>query len=96
MVEVIYDFDIEGALSEDPFLDRYEITVMFEQTRESIGKGIQRKLEGIACAEHEAAPKITITGRYDAGQEEFDIQYHIDTCCPIFMAQVIKTLNSIN
>ena len=96
MVEIIYDFDIEGALHEDPFLDRYEITVMFEQTRASIGQGLKRKLEHITCAEHGAAPKLTITGRYDAEREEFDIGYNVDTCCKLFLVQVIKILNQVN
>jgi hypothetical protein len=96
MVKVEYDFDIEGALQEDPFLDSYEISLMFEQTKQSIGKGLERKLEGITCDEHEDSPTITITGRYDGESEQMDINYHVDTCCKMFMVRVIKILNTVN
>lgn len=96
MAIIVYDFDIEGALQDDPFLDRYEIGMMFEQTRQSLEGGLNRKLEGLACDEHAKEPTITITGRYNAAAEQFEMDYHIDTCCALFMVRVVKALNTIN
>jgi hypothetical protein len=96
MVKVQYDFDIEGALQEDPFLDSYEISLMFEQTKQSMGTALERKLAGVTCDEHGATPTITITGRYNGESEQLDINYHIDTCCKLFMVRVVKLLNTIN
>jgi len=94
MAKIQYDFDIEGVLQDDPFLDRYQIALMFEQTKQSIERSLRRKLTGITCDEHHSKPVITITGRYNSEHEELDIQYHLDTCCQLFMVQVIKILNS--
>lgn len=96
MVKVEYDFDIEGALNDDPFLDRYEINSMFEQTKQSMGNALARKLETMTCDEHGETPTIIISGRYNGETEQFDITYNIDTCCKLFLAQVIKTLNNVN
>lgn len=96
MAKVIFDFDIDGALQADPYLDSYTINYMFEQTKASIGKGLDRKLDGIICAEHGAEPTVTITGRYSGDAEKMDIDYHVDTCCKLFMVQVVKRLNNVN
>jgi hypothetical protein len=96
MTHIQYDFDIDGALHENPFLDRYELHLMFEQTKQSLHKALARKLGDMTCGEHGEAATITISGRYDAEREEMDIQYHIDTCCKLFTVRVVKTLNSVN
>ncbi|MEL6407355.1 MAG: hypothetical protein AAFV98_01130 [Chloroflexota bacterium] len=96
MSKIVFDFDVEGALHADPYLDQVTLNYLFAQTKESIGKGIERKLSNLTCAEHGEEPTITITGTYSGSAEQLDISYHIDTCCQIFMAQVIKTLNAIN
>src|SRR5690606_34412522 len=85
MLKVDYDFDIDGALHEDPFLDSYEINLMFEQTKQSMTHAMTRKLEGIICDEHGEAPVITIIGRYNAETEQFDITYNVNTCCKLFL-----------
>jgi hypothetical protein len=96
MAEIRFDFDIEGALQEDPYLDRFQLDYLFEQTRRSMASDLERKLAGIRCEEHDREPVITITGRYDGEQEEMDIQYHIDTCCQMFMVRVVRTINNVN
>jgi hypothetical protein len=96
MTKGVYDFDIEGALQEDPFLDRYEISLMFEQTKQSMGQALERQLAGITCDEHGEEPTITITGRYNGETEQFDINYHLDTCCKLFMVRVVKLINNVN
>lgn len=95
MLEITYDFDIDGILHEDPFLDRYQIQWMFDQTRQSIETTLQRKLAGVVCEEHGEAPKVLITGRYDAEAEQLDVQYNLDTCCKLFLVRVVKTLNNV-
>ncbi len=88
------DFDIDGALQADPFLDRYELSMLFEQTRRSMAAALQRQLADAVCEEHDKEPVITITGRYDTEREELDIQYHLDTCCKPFMLRVIQRMNN--
>jgi len=95
VLEIEYDFDIDGVLREDPFLDRYQISLMFDQTRQSIESGLQRKLAGVVCEEHGEPPKILISGRYNAEIEEFDVQYNVDTCCKLFLVRVVKMLNTV-
>ncbi len=96
MAEIKFDFDIDGALREDPYLDSFQLSYMFEQTRQSLTSALERKLGGVTCAEHGKEPIITITGRYDAEKEEMDIQYHIEPCCQLFMVRVVKLLNNVN
>lgn len=96
MVKIIYDFDIEGVMRQDPFLSSYEVQLMFDQTKQSLGKALDRKLANTTCDEHGEPPTITLTGRYDTEREEMDVQYHVDTCCKLFMVRVIKTLNNVN
>lgn len=96
MVKILYEFDIEGAIQEDPFLSEYELGLMFEQTKRSLGVGLERQLGHLRCDDHNDEPTITITGNYDAEREELDVQYHVDTCCKLFMVRVIKTMNNVN
>jgi hypothetical protein len=92
-LEINFDFDTEGAAHEDALLDTYELNVMFEQTRGSLRRDLERKLNGVVCAEHGDPPRITISGRYNHDSEQMDINYHIDTCCQMFLVRVVKTLN---
>lgn len=96
MAKLIFDFDIEGALNADPYLDSYTLNYLFEQTKASIGTGIARQLDGMTCDAHDQEPTITITGTYSGSAEQLEISYHVDTCCKLFMAQVIKRLNTVN
>lgn len=93
MVKIEYDFVTEGVEQATPYLDSYEISLMFEQTKQSLGKAIEGKLTGVVCAEHEAEPTIRLVGRYNHETEDMDVSYHIDTCCKLFMVRVVKLLN---
>ncbi len=92
-MEITFDFETEGVVQEDPFLDSYELALLFEQTRQEIESGLRRKLHQVICAEHGQPPRITISGRYNHDSEQMDIQYHIDTCCQMFLVRVVKMLN---
>ena len=96
MLQINYDFETLGEENKDAWLDPYELTMLFEETRQTIDADLQRKLAEIRCDEHDEAPRITITARYDHEQEEMDLQYHIDTCCKLFLVRVIKVLNATN
>lgn len=93
MVQIDFDLATEGAALEDAFLTPYELELMFEQTRQDLGAGLQRKLAGVRCAEHDAEPRITIRGRYDQETEEMAIDYTIDTCCKAFLVRVVALIN---
>lgn len=92
-LEVDFDLRVEGEALADPFLDRYELELMFEDTRQSIGAGLRRKFEDIVCEEHSEAPRFKISGVYDNALEEMDMQYHVDTCCQRFLLRVMRILN---
>lgn len=94
MVTIETDFDIEGALQEDPFLSRYELQLMFDQTKQSMSRTLQRQLSDLTCEEHGAEPTVIITGRYDAEREELDISYHVDTCCKPLLLRVVQRMNN--
>ncbi|MCY3798064.1 MAG: hypothetical protein OXG23_07060 [Chloroflexi bacterium] len=92
-LEIDFDLRVEGEALADPFLDRYELELMFEGARQSIGAGLKRKFADVVCAEHGEAPRFTISGVYDNAIEEMDIQYHVDTCCQRFLLRVMQILN---
>ena len=94
-MDLTIDFDLrtEGVAQPDAFLDSYELELMFDGTRRSIGAGLERKFRDVVCGEHGEAPKFVVTGIYDRETEEMDIQYHVDTCCQYFLLRVMQLLN---
>lgn len=92
-LEIDFDLRVEGEALADPFLDSYELELMFDGTRRSIGAGLKRKFADVVCDEHIAAPRFKISGVYDNALEEMDIQYHVDTCCQAFLLRVMQILN---
>jgi len=96
MLDIAFEMETQGDLPEDALLDQYELDALFAATRQSVTRDLERQLDGIVCAEHGQPPHLKITTRYDTEAEQFDLQYHIDTCCPLFLARVIKTLNRKN
>jgi hypothetical protein len=36
---------------------------------------------------------VQIAGTYDAGAEQLDIHYNVDTCCQPFLMQCVAALN---
>lgn len=93
MLEIQFDFDISGAVQDDAWLDPYDIDLMFEQTKHDLSNSLRRKLANVVCEEHGRPPRIIITGRYNRETEDMDLQYHIDTCCQMFLVRVVKMLN---
>ena len=93
-MDIKFDLRTEGEPLEDAFLDSAELGLMFESTRRSIGDGLRRKFRDIVCEEHGQAPKFRISGIYNREIEEMDIQYHVDTCCQLFLLRVMRILNS--
>lgn len=92
-MEITFDLRTEGEAPPDAFLNPYELEMMFDSTRQSIRAGLERKLADRVCAEHGQPPKFLISGRYDHASEQMDIQYHIDTCCRLFLLDVMRMLN---
>ncbi len=92
-LKIGFDFQTEGEERADAFLDDYELRLMFDSTRQSLGDGLKRNFRNVVCGEHGEAPRFTVTGIYDREKEEMDIQYHVDTCCQYFLLRVMRTLN---
>ena len=92
-LKIDFDLRTEGQELPDAFLDPYELELMFDNTRRSLGAALRRKFSGIVCAEHAQAPSFTISGVYDQNSEEMDIRYHVDTCCQYFLLRVMQILN---
>lgn len=95
-MEIAFDLRTEGDALPDAFLDPYELEMMFDSARQSIRAGLERKIGDMTCAEHGQTPKFLIAGRYDQASEQMDIQYHIDTCCQLFLLDVMRMLNRQN
>lgn len=93
-MEIKFDLRTEGEALPDAYLDAAELRLMFESTRRSIGDGLRRKFRDVVCDEHVQAPNFRICGVYDREAEEMDIQYHVDTCCQLFLMRVMQILNS--
>lgn len=92
-MEIEFDLRTEGEELPDAFLDRYELDMMFENTRRSIRGGLERKLDDVICDEHHQAPTFKITGVYNNEDEQMDVHYHVDTCCQMFLVRVMRILN---
>lgn len=92
-MEIEFDLRTEGEELPDAFLDRYELDMMFDNTRRSIRGGLERKLDDVICDEHHQAPTFKITGIYNNEDEQMDIHYHVDTCCQMFLVRVMRILN---
>ncbi|MYD11191.1 MAG: hypothetical protein F4X02_14270 [Chloroflexi bacterium] len=83
----------EGEELPDAFLEAYELELMFDNTRRSLGAALERKFSDVVCAEHAEAPSFTISGVYNNEREDMDIRYHVDTCCQFFLLRVMQILN---
>ncbi len=83
----------EGEALPGAFLDPREIERMFASTRQSLRASLGRKLRGLRCQEHGAAPKLRVSGVYDRSTEAMELDYHIEACCQLFTVRVIKVLN---
>ncbi|MDE2749797.1 MAG: hypothetical protein OXI34_12595 [Chloroflexota bacterium] len=46
-----FDLRVDGEASPEAFLDSYELDLMFDSTRRSIGAGLRRKFSDAFCAE---------------------------------------------
>jgi hypothetical protein len=95
MVEIEFAFQVvDGASALDPYLDEYEIELMFDNTSRQIAQHIENKLGDLRCDEHGEAPRVTITGEYSNFTEQLEIEYHIDGCCNLFVLEAIQVLNN--
>jgi hypothetical protein len=94
MVEITFDFHAEGdSISPEPYLDRYELNRLFDHTREQIQRTVEQKLGDVRCKEHNQPPRVTVTGLCSHVDEQLHIEYHLDTCCKLFLAESISRLN---
>ena len=92
-MDIEFDFLTEGNELPDAFMSTYELDMMFDHTRQSIRNGLERKFDSIMCDDHCVTPKFKITGVYNNETEQMDMQYHVDTCCQMFLVRVMKILN---
>ena len=92
-LKINFDLRAEGEELPDAFLDPYELELMFDNTRRSLGAALERKFGDVVCAEHAQAPSFTISGIYHNESEDMDIRYHVDTCCQRFLLRVMQILN---
>ncbi|GAB1420320.1 hypothetical protein MASR2M15_04110 [Anaerolineales bacterium] len=92
-MKIDFDFETDGFLQEDPFLDPYEQEMLFDNTRRSITAMLERKFAGVRCDVHQEEAKFLITGVYDNDSEQMELSYHVDTCCQPFLLRVMQILN---
>jgi hypothetical protein len=94
-VNITFEWQEEGELDGEAWLEPYELSMMFEQTRQDLTHALERKLAGVTCAEHGDAPRIHIIGKYDYTNEQMDVSYHVDTCCKLFLLRVVQILHHV-
>lgn len=95
MIDITFEFSTGGQPTDsDPFLDDYEIRLLFESTRQQMRQQITRALNHLRCETHGQAPRVKVSGVYNRTNEQFDLQYHIDGCCNLLVMQAIHALNN--
>jgi hypothetical protein len=91
MVNVV--FNIQMIESDEGWLDSYERGVMVEQTKNQLASHIQNALKDLLCETHHQPPQVAINGKYDVETEELNVEYDVQTCCPLFLMQCVARLN---
>lgn len=92
MLELTFSFDSVGTAHDHPYLEAYELEMLFLQTQQELDPALRRKLDGLICATHQQAPKLHITATYDQEREQFELDYGVDTCCKPFLLRVVQRL----
>jgi hypothetical protein len=54
---------------------------------------IQQKIADLECPQHHRHARVRVTAvSYSEGNEFFDGDYHLETCCPEFKTAVLESL----
>ncbi len=93
MIETQICFEVDGAVvSLADLADEY-LVEMLAHTEAHIRQQLQRQLSGVRCAEHGAAPRVTVTASYAADVDQMELSYHVDACCPALLLRAVGALN---
>jgi hypothetical protein len=92
---ITFDFQTHGTEANDAYIDSYELTMLFENTRQELGRALERKLHALTCEQHSTEAQVHIVGHYDFDSEQMDIQYHIEACCAPFRLRVIQAISRV-
>lgn len=91
-IEVQYEVDGQpveiNALEED-----YELGETLMHTGEQLRQQVAHKLVGIRCEEHDREPQVTVTASYSRDTGQFELNYHLDTCCQMLLLRTVQALN---
>jgi len=90
------DFNIaldDTQTADSPLFDEFELGQMLDHTKAQIIQFLQTRLGDLRCPSHDQPAKVRVDGVYNAETEQLDFNYHIDTCCQMFLMQAIKVLN---
>lgn len=94
MIQITFNIHIdESQVPDSPLFDEFELAQMLDHTKAQIVQFLQTRLGGLRCPTHDEAPRVRVDGVYHADSEQLDFQYHLDTCCQMFLMQAIAMLN---
>lgn len=82
MVDIIFELAVTGETPDDgAWLDSLEIDLLLESTRRQIETHIHNRLDGVVCDIHGEAPRVIVSGGYNAAAEQLDVSYDVQACC---------------
>jgi hypothetical protein len=94
VIQIAFNIAIDSNQTADsPLFDEFELGQMLDHTKAQIVQFVQTQLGALRCPSHDQQPSVRVDGVYDSETEQLDFQYHIDTCCQMFLMQAITALN---
>ncbi len=95
MVEIEFQFDIQGDTSADSLFDPHEIEELLDTTRTQIRHHILKRLSDLEADEHDQPVKVLVVGHYDADTEQIEYSYNIDACCNLMTMRAAALLSRV-
>lgn len=94
MIQITFNIAIDSSeMTDSPLFDEFERGQMLDHTKAQIVQFVQTQLGALRCPSHDQQPSVRVGGAYDSDTEQLDFQYHIDTCCQMFLMRAITALN---
>lgn len=94
MIQITFNISIdESQVPDSPLFDEFELAQMLDHTKAQIVQFLQTRLGSLRCPTHDELARVRVDGVYNTDTEQLDFQYHIDTCCQMFLMQAIGVLN---
>ncbi|MCU0479901.1 MAG: hypothetical protein MUE54_01660 [Anaerolineae bacterium] len=94
MIQITFNIRMDDDQTPDsPLFDEFELAQMLDHTKAQITQFLQTRLGDLRCPSHDQLASVRVDGAYNTDTEQLDFNYHIDTCCQMFLMQAIAALN---